>query len=332
LRLISRPVLCNYYVTYRCNATCSFCDIWEKPSPYVTLDSAEENFRDLKKLGIKVIDFTGGEPLLHQKIDVLAGMAKSNGFITTLTTNTLLYHKFAEKLKGKIDMLHFSLDSPDKKEHDASRGVACFDSLIESIKLAVSIGEKPDILFTVFEHNISSIERVYKEICLAYGLILILNPVFEYNNVNTGQKLSTASLALLKKWSKEKNVYMNQAFIELRKDGGNHVNSSVCKAGSSTVVISPENKLVLPCYHLGMEELEIKGKLYDLYHSSKVQTLIALEGKYPKCEGCTINCYMQTSFAVEINKYWWKALPSTLKYSLIKGTWKNLLPKIANRA
>jgi MoaA/NifB/PqqE/SkfB family radical SAM enzyme len=326
LRLIQHPVLCNYYVTYRCNATCSFCDIWEKPSPYVTIENAEENFRDLKKLGVKVIDFTGGEPLLHQKIDVLASMAKAKGFITTITTNTLLYHKFAEKLKGKIDMLHFSLDSPDKKEHDASRGVSCFDSLIDSIKLAKSLGEKPDILFTVFELNIHQIERVYNEICLPNDLVLILNPVFEYNNVKTGEKLSSHSLASLKSWGKKKNVYMNEAFVELRKDGGNHVQSPICKAGSSTLVISPENKLVLPCYHLGMEELEINGNLYELYNSRKVQSLIALEGKYPQCEGCAINCYMQTSFAVDMTKYWWKALPSTLKYSRIKGIWKNLLP------
>jgi MoaA/NifB/PqqE/SkfB family radical SAM enzyme len=328
VRLISRPVLCNYYVTYRCNATCSFCDIWEKPSPYITIENAEENFRDLKKLGVKVIDFTGGEPLLHQKIDLLAGMAKKMGFITTITTNTLLYPKFAEKLKGSIDMLHFSLDSPDKTEHDKSRGVACFDSLINSIEIARNLGERPDILFTVFEHTIHNIERVYNEICLPNDLVLILNPVFEYNNVKTGEKLSSSSLETLKQWGKKKNVYMNEAFIDLRIDGGNHVDSPICKAGSSTIVISPENKLVLPCYHLGMEALDIQGKLFELYNSSRVQTLIALEGKYPECEGCAINCYMQTSFAVEINKYWWKALPSTLKYSRIKGTWKRLLPKI----
>ncbi|TAE90870.1 MAG: radical SAM protein, partial [Bacteroidetes bacterium] len=35
MRLIKHPVLCNYYVTYRCNATCHFCDIWEKPSPFI---------------------------------------------------------------------------------------------------------------------------------------------------------------------------------------------------------------------------------------------------------------------------------------------------------
>lgn len=325
MRFIHHPVLCNYYVTYRCNAACKFCDIWEKPSPYVTLHSAAQNLQDLKKLGVKVIDFTGGEPLLHRDIDQLLALAKSYKFITTLTTNGLLYPKYAEKLRGKVDMLHFSLDSSIKEEHDTLRGIACYDFVMESIQVAQKLNERPDILFTVFEHNVHQIEKVWREICLPNNLVLILNPVFEYNQVQTGSKLSAAALQDLLYWGKQKNVYVNEAFVMLRQDGGNHITKPVCRAGSTTIVISPENKLILPCYHLGLEELEINGKLYELYRSEKVQKLVAMEGKLPRCEGCTINCYMQPSFAVELNKYFWKSLPSTIKYNYIKGTWKQLI-------
>lgn len=324
MRLRSKPVLCNYYVTYRCNATCSFCDIWEKPSPYVTLDTAEKNIADLKKLGVKVIDFTGGEPLLHRDIDQLLKLAKKHGLITTLTTNALLYPKWAERLAGLVDMLHFSLDSPHKEEHDTLRGVACFDFVMESIQLAKSLGERPDILFTVFDHNIHLIKRMYEEICLPNDLVLILNPSFEYNQVDIGTGLKEKDLHELAYWAKKKNIYINEAFIQLRLDGGNHTADPVCKAASSTLVISPENTLVLPCYHLGTEAFPINNDLYNLYHSKAVKNIIAQEGKLAACEGCTINCYMQPSFAVEINKYWFKALPSTLKYSIEKGTWKQL--------
>ena len=91
MRLVNHPVLCNYYLTYRCNATCGFCDIWERPSPYVTLENFRQNVSDLKALGVKVIDFTGGEPLLHRELDQLLREAKSQGLITTVTTNGLLY-------------------------------------------------------------------------------------------------------------------------------------------------------------------------------------------------------------------------------------------------
>ncbi len=324
MRLVSDPVLCNYYLTYRCNATCSFCDIWERPSPYVTLDSVRDNLRDLKALGVRVVDFTGGEPLLHRQLDLILAEAKNQGLITTVTTNALLYPKYAHRLRGLIDMLHFSLDSPIQEEHDQSRGVKCFDKVMESIALARHIGERPDILFTVFEHNIHHIRQVWEDICIPNGLVLILNPVFEYNTV--GSQLSEEALGQLTYWGKQKNVYLNDAFVQLRLDGGNHVDSPICKAASTTLVISPENKLVLPCYHLGLKEFPIEGNLKTLYRSAEVQKLVALEGRLPACEGCAINCYMQPSFAVEVNKYWWKALPSTLKYNRIKGTWKQMLP------
>jgi MoaA/NifB/PqqE/SkfB family radical SAM enzyme len=326
MRLTRRPVLCNYYVTYRCNATCGFCDIWERPSPYATLEQVTRNLADLKRLGVRVVDFTGGEPLLHRQIDALLAAAKGHRLITTLTTNGLLYPKYAGKLRGKVDMLHFSLDSPVKAEHDASRGVACFDHVMESIRVARRLGERPDILFTVFEHNVHQIEEVWQSVCLPNDLVLILNPVFAYNAVQTGGGLSEDSLRLLAGWARRKNVYLNEAFLALRRDGGNHVDRPVCRAGSTTLVISPENKLVLPCYHLGLEELPIGESLYDLYGTEKVQRLVALEGRLPACEGCAINCYMQPSFAVEISKYFWRALPSTIKYNRMKGTWKQLLP------
>ncbi len=325
MRLISHPVLCNYYVTYRCNAKCGFCDIWEKPSPYVTLENVAENLNSLKELGVKVIDFTGGEPLLHRQLYQFLQLAKDKKFITTVTTNCMLYPKYAEKLKGKIDMLHFSLDSPDREKHNESRGVECYDFVMRSIKIAKDLGERPDIIFTVFEDNIEEIEVVYNQICVPNNLILILNPVFDYSEIKAQSNFSKDALSAITHWGKKKNVYLNDAFISLRLDGGNHIDKPVCKAASSTVVISPENKLILPCYHLGIKEFQINNDLHTLHKSEEVRELIKLEGRLPECEGCTINCYMQPSFAVEMNKYWWKALPSTLKYNYNKGTWKALV-------
>ncbi len=225
MRIVSGPVLCNYYLTYRCNAKCGFCDIWEKPSPYVNFDNVYHNLKDLKKLGVKVIDFTGGEPLLHQEIHKFLKLAKDLGFITTVTTNTLLYPKNAQKLKGLIDMLHFSLDSPNEQEHNQSRGVNCYQHFLKSLKIAKSLNEKPDILFTVHSNNLHQIEQVYHEFALPNDLILILNPIFSYNDV--GSELQTEEIYYLKSWRFKKNVYINEAFLTLRLNGGNQINNPV---------------------------------------------------------------------------------------------------------
>ena len=323
--LVRHPVLCNYYVTYRCNAKCAFCDIWEKPSPYIGLADVERNLLDLKRLGVKVIDFTGGEPLLHRQLPEFLALAKRLGFITTVTTNGLLYPKNAGKLHGLVDMLHFSLDSADRATHDQGRGVACYDFVLESIRVARALGERPDILFTVFRQNLADLEAVYEQITQPNGLVLILNPAFEYNAVATGERLTAAELDYLSAFGRRRGVYLNEGFVALRRDGGNHTAAPVCRAASTTLVISPHNELVLPCYHLGVDKMPINGELFSLYNSPAVQRLAALEGRLPACEGCTINCYMQPSFAVETSKYFWKALPSTLRYNWEKGTWKQLV-------
>lgn len=316
MRLFNHPVLCNYYVTYRCNAACGFCDIWEKPSPYVTTENVYENLAALKRMKVRVVDFTGGEPLLHREIHLFLQRARDLGFITTLTTNTLLYPKYGERLRGLVDMLHFSLDSIDADKHDASRKVACFKHLQESIALAKSWGEKPDILFTVTSDNIAEIPRLYQEYVLEKQLMVILNPIFEYNGV--GESLPKADLEDLRIWAAKPGIYLNEAFLKLRENGGNHVSDPFCKAGSSTVVISPENKLVLPCYHLGVKELPIEGNLEEVYGGKEARKMIEMEGKLPGCEGCVVNCYMEPSMAMETGNYFWSSLRSTIKYSLEK--------------
>ena len=145
---------------------------------------------------------------------------------------------------------------------------------------------------------------------------MILNPLFAYNGVGSG--LSEKTLRELTSWTKIPGIYLNEAFLDLRKAGGNRVEDPVCRAGSSTVVISPENKLILPCYHLNIEQYPISGNLDQLYHSEEVQAQIRKEGTHPGCEGCEVNCYMEPSFSLDLNRYFFRSIKSTFKYSLEK--------------
>ena len=305
MQLINHPVLCNYYLTYRCNATCDFCDIWEKPSQYVELEQFKKNLIELKKLKVKIIDLTGGEPLLHRGLGEMLALAKEAGFLTTVTTNCLLYPKRAQELKGKIDMLHFSIDYSTAEKHNKSRGVNCFDHILKSIDIAKEIGERPDILLTVHEENINEIEAIYHKYCLPNRFLLILNPIFSYNTIEEHGGLSAVDFNLLRAWGKKKYVFLNEAFLRLREDGGNQISKPVCKASSSTVVITPNNKLSLPCYHLSEKELDIREGLAAVYYSSEAVQVRVKEGRLEACQGCEVNCYMQPSFAVNFNKYWW---------------------------
>jgi MoaA/NifB/PqqE/SkfB family radical SAM enzyme len=324
------PILCNYYLTYRCNAACGFCDIWQKPSPFVRVEDVHRNLIDLKKLGVRFIDFTGGEPLLHQGLSEILALAKSFGFITSVTTNTLLYPKHARDLAGKIDLLHFSLDSAFADSHNASRGVRCYDKVLESIALARTLGEFPDILFTLTEPNYHELPIVYEQLSRPNNLMLIVNPVFRYGHFfeqATEANQTEAMFEAALQFAKKKLVYMNPAFIALRRDGGNHRESPVCKAVSEVVVISPENELIVPCYHAGNKKIPIQNELFALRESPEMKAEEVMCGKHDFCEGCTVNCYMEPSFATHFSKYFWIALPSKLRYITHKLFRQGLLKK-----
>jgi len=280
----------------------------------------------LKAMGVKVIDFTGGEPLLHRDIASFFALAHSMGFITTLTTNGLLYPKRANALAGKVDMLHFSLDAATASAHDKSRGVPCFDKVMESIEIALALGEQPDILFTFSDENAHEAQAIYQTICKPKNLMLILNPMFTYGPLKNPM-VSSKTLAVMEKLAKNKGVYMNEGFAELIRQGGNDKNKPVCKAGHTTVVISPKDCLILPCYHAGLNEFLINGNLQELWNSQIVLSERKKAGYLQICQGCTVNCYMQPSMATYLNHFFWLALPSTIKYNYQKGTWRRLLAK-----
>jgi MoaA/NifB/PqqE/SkfB family radical SAM enzyme len=290
-----------------------------------SLEDFRSNVQQLSKLGVKFIDLTGGEPLLHKDIAEMARIAKDAGMQTSITTNCLLYHKYAESLKGVIDLLHFSLDSPDEEEHNKIRGITCFQSVMKSITLARSLGEFPDILFTVTNETYLKLPQMYK-LAQDNKLVLIVNPVFSYFG-NEG--LHSEALAYITSFVKGKpGIYINDSYLRLRRNGGNQISSPLCKAVSRVIVISPNNEIVLPCYHFRNETIPIDRPIEEIRKSERIKYFQSMEGRFEFCQGCTVNCYFEPSFAFPFNSYGIGSIPSKVKYGynkLIKQRIQKLL-------
>ncbi|HPN37862.1 MAG TPA: radical SAM protein [Melioribacteraceae bacterium] len=324
-------LLCNYYVTYKCNAFCEFCHFADhsvfKNVNNATLQDFEKNVSEMADFGVKFIDLTGGEPLLNKDIHNMAKFARSKKMQTSITTNTLLYPKFADKLAGNINLLHFSLDSPDEDEHNNIRKVNCYNSVFNSINIAKSLGEYPDILFTVTNETAKKLPKMY-DIAQKYDLLLIVNPVFSYFG-NPG--LSMETIEYIEKFiSGKMNIYLNNAFLKLRKDGGNKVENPSCKAVSRVLVISPNNEVILPCYHFEKAKIKITENIKAVMNTEAYKYYLINEGKFDFCEGCTVNCYFEPSFAFPTNYYSIISLSSKFKYSFNKLVKQKLVGKILN--
>lgn len=309
------PILLHFFVTYRCNAKCSFCDIWTKPGDdedgrLLSLYHAKNIITDAKRLGIKFVDLTGGEPLLYPNLVALLEHAKNMRLLTSVTTNCILYPKYAKELKGLVDFLHFSIDSDTPEEHDRIRGVKSFHRFEESLRVARELGERPDLLFTVNGDNIHALEGLAR---LAYRekLILIVNPEFSYFG-NNGFK--PAHLQYLREFGRRAFVYTNSGFLTLIRRGGNLPQKPRCRAMTSTVAVSPQGEILLPCYHHHVKKLKVNGDLYEAYHSEEARAFREKEGSFPFCEGCTINCYFDPSFAYGFDRYFVQSLLSKAKY------------------
>jgi MoaA/NifB/PqqE/SkfB family radical SAM enzyme len=313
-----KPILCNYYITYRCNARCSFCDFWKKKNYQETADCSLEdvahNLPQLKKIGVKFIDFTGGEPLLHSQLPEMLKLAKRYRFYTSVTTNCLLYPQRAEELKGLINLLHFSLDSMEEEENDRLRGRGSFASVMESIEAAKSLGEHPDLLFTATQTNYKAIGELIR-FAQEQKLILIVNPVFKYSDQAS---LTKEALNYLDQFKKETYVYINKALHFLIREAGNKRQRPRCRAISSSIVISPQNELLLPCFHQQQLAIPIRSNIKQILHSQTYKLLKKQQGTFPFCNGCTINCYFDPSFLYKLDRFFWLSVISKFKYGFDK--------------
>ncbi len=304
------PILLHYYITQRCNCRCVFCDIWKQSKVSdARLNQVKSNLSRAKACGVKFVDFTGGEPLCHAELPDMLHYAKKLKLYTSVTTNCLSYPERAKEISGLVNFLHFSLDALNPSLHNHIRGHNAFDAVMNSIDIALSLGEKPDVLFTVTEDTIDQL-FLLAEFAKKLRLMLIVNPVFSHTSQHP---LSGEMLDRIERYSSHPFVYVNKAFNKLRWQGGNSISAPRCRVVDSTIIISPDNKLILPCYHFAREHLTITS-LDTLFKDEKWQYYRHHQGRFDFCQGCHLNCYFDPSFNYRLDGFFLASLAAKTKY------------------
>ncbi|MCX6799391.1 MAG: radical SAM protein [Candidatus Diapherotrites archaeon] len=294
-------LVCNYYLTYECNMACSFCSIPKHApeSKVQTIKQIESNLRDLKRLGVKVIDFTGGEPLLYPELSDALQAAKQHGFITTVTTNGLLYPKLAHALKGKVDMMRISLHFLPV----AKKALAAAKTERQKVMLHfVATNQNVPLLPRISGLAAETRTPVRLAVCFSY-----------FGNPALGEE----HFGLISREWLKPFVYADLAQLELSKKGGNQIEMPVCRAASNAITISPDNCLLLPCYHKCREKISLSKGLFNAFNSKKAARFRQMEGKFPFCQGCNVYCYMRSSFHKNpFSKLFWLRLASIAKFGI----------------
>ncbi|WP_456468104.1 radical SAM protein [Archaeoglobus sp.] len=182
-------------VTYACNLRCKHCYATAgKPlEDELTTEEALETIDKFDKLGVTIISFSGGEPLVRKDILELTSYAAEKGIYVALATNgTLITEERAKQLKENgVSYLQISLDGTEAT-HDAFRGIkGCWAKTIEGIKNAVRQGFFVNVSMTVTKLNLHEVPQVI-ELCRKLGV----NWFMHYNFIPTGRGREIVNLDL----------------------------------------------------------------------------------------------------------------------------------------
>lgn len=112
--------------TNRCVSRCFFCQRWKVSPEDIKKELKTEEWkkiiRDCKKVGVEIIDFSGGEPFLRKDIWELISEAKKNKLQVYINTNGYFLPDAAEKIaEHNVDMVVVSIDSVNSAKHNMIR-------------------------------------------------------------------------------------------------------------------------------------------------------------------------------------------------------------------
>jgi len=264
-----------------------------------------------------MIDFTGGEPLLNDDLPQILAYAKRLGFFVKLSTNGYLYPKKAEKLQGLVSRIYFSLDTTSEEQYKKIRGIDGYKRVVRSIDLAKSLGERVCLLYTVTDETVHNITDIVT-FCKTHKVPVYVHPCFSYFG---NEHLHRQYISHIKRYFWHPYVRMSLPDLAFHYHDGNDRAHPSCKVGRSTLDISPDNCLTIPCFHHAVNKIPINGKLHSLYQSEQWNWWFKDAGTYDFCNHCTIDCYFGLSYLDKIEKYFFKQ-----NLTILKNTIENRRP------
>jgi radical SAM protein with 4Fe4S-binding SPASM domain len=115
-----KPYLIGWEITSQCNLTCPHCFSAAARRPHNEMDTAEckNVIDDMARLGVSVIGWTGGEPLLREDLEGLIDYARQKGIKSNITTNAIMLDRkrAASLVRAGNRAVQISLDgsTPEK--------------------------------------------------------------------------------------------------------------------------------------------------------------------------------------------------------------------------
>jgi radical SAM protein with 4Fe4S-binding SPASM domain len=211
-----RPVV-FWNLTDRCNLSCSHCYSTSGPGRTtegeLTTAEALGVIDDCADMGVPLILFSGGEPLLREDIWDLARHARDRGLKMALSTNgTLITPDSARRIRDcGIEYAGISLDGARAETHDRFRNSpGAFEQTIRAFAACREAGLRCGVRVTLTKENYRELEALVdlalalgaSRFCL-YWLVPTGRGIDAYSRLQLDRDEVTKALSLLYRKAKE---------------------------------------------------------------------------------------------------------------------------------
>ena len=183
-----RPILSlRITLTNRCNVNCLYChhDGMVKSKDEMTADELYTICKIAKKIGVKKIRLSGGEPLLKKDIvEIVEKIASLDFKDISMTTNGILLEKYAQDLKDAgLDRVNVSLDTLNRETFEFITKKDYLEDAKKGILKAVEVGLYPVKINMVIMKDINQneIDDMFK-FCKENDIVLQLIELIESEN------------------------------------------------------------------------------------------------------------------------------------------------------
>jgi len=263
---------------WKCNQKCKFCyAAGEELSAGKELSTEDWKaaIDNLKKAGVPMVTFTGGEPTLREDICELVDYAK--WFVTRLNTNgVLLTEELAAKLKAaSLDSVQVTLYSSDEDVHNSLVGSTHYKDTVAGIANAVNAGLDVSVNTPLCKKNSNYMDTLKLIHSLGVRFVtvsgLICTGTAEGNHEEydlSGDQLYSIVKAA-KEFCNENDMEMDftsPGLIEKTKLEDLNMNVPSCGACLSNMAVSPDGT-VIPCQSWLYERAGLGNILTDKFKS-----------------------------------------------------------------
>ena len=204
-------------ITGKCNLTCQHC--YNRSDKFneagLSADVIIKTIPSLKKIGIKSVILSGGEPLLRNDIFDIAKALKNENIMTSLSSNgTLINIGNIKAVKDSFDYVGISLDG-DEETHDKFRGIeGSFKKAANAVNVCIENDVKAGLRFSLTKFNYDKLDY-FVDLALKFKVpkIYISHLVYSgkgafYDDLDAGQyaeiskKIINTAIKLIEKGKK----------------------------------------------------------------------------------------------------------------------------------